>query len=153
MKHRGFTALLLLLLALAVAAGGCSVLDVSDDIERANQAAYNLDQSRIQDAVLSYWYMSYAELPVLNATVVIDGQACFIIDMCLLLSGGALEGVPISSTDIDGAGNDNCDAGGCQCDPGAHYVWAVDYGVHVYSMCVGAGCEAYNTDGYQGAWP
>lgn len=72
----------------------------------------------------------------------------FIIDICKLMYS-----VPDGFAAVDGDNNDNCDAGDCQCDANANYIWLLDSYGKVFSKCVGDACLSNESDGYQGIWP
>ena len=89
-------------------------------------------------------------LPVSGLNVSLEDPAgtYFIIDICELMNY-----VPDGFAAVDGDGNDNCDAGDCECDASASYIWLLDSYGKVFSKCVGSKCEADDSDGYQGIWP
>ena len=89
-------------------------------------------------------------LPVsaMNASLQDPEGTYFIIDICDLMNY-----VPDGFATVDGEGNDNCDAGTCECSANASYVWLLDSYGDVFSRCVGDGCDSSSSDGYQGVWP
>lgn len=89
-------------------------------------------------------------LPVsgLNASLEEPEGTYFIIDICELMNY-----VPDGFAAVNGSGNDNCDAGGCECQPDASYVWLLDSYGKVFSKCIGDKCKSNDSDGYQGVWP
>ena len=129
--------------------------------EQEPHVKYTATERQLQNAVRSYRLAHNGSLPVLDVPgdedIVIKKTAggtvtVQIIDVCALLSGGYLAEMPEGVADITGEDNDNCD-GGCDCQPGAHYVWLADAIGLVYSVCLGDGCWEEMRDGYDGIWP
>ena len=89
-------------------------------------------------------------LPVsdMNASLDDPEGIYFIIDICELMNY-----VPDGFAAVEGEGNDNCDAGNCECDANASYVWLLDSYGKIFSKCVGDKCSSSGSDGYQGVWP
>ena len=128
--------------------------EAADAVE-VSETAHNADAESVQTAVLAYYATENGEWPITGATINIDGTDYDIIDMCELVEpsdGGLpyLTLVPHSCTAV--AGDDNCDAGACACDPAAHYIWAIDTTTGtVYSACT---LDAPNyVDGYREVYP
>jgi hypothetical protein len=120
------------------------------------QAAYNVVQDDIQNAVTGYATDHQGNWPILNYAYNISGcTMCPIIDIDALLTsnGGMLRNVPAGICSIYGAHNDNCDGGAYGCSSSNHYVWVIDNYGNVYSFCVGNDCNSNDASGYQGVWP
>ncbi|MFA5375134.1 MAG: hypothetical protein WC455_05180 [Dehalococcoidia bacterium] len=114
----------------------------------------NKEYSEVVD-ILTTEVMEYKahhedNLPVsgLNTSLEDPAGTYFIIDICALMNY-----VPDGFAAVDGDSNDNCDAGGCQCDTNASYIWLLDSYGKVFSRCVGDKCSFNESDGYQGVWP
>jgi len=90
------------------------------------------------------------DLPVSGMNTSLENPAgtYFLIDICELMNY-----VPDGFASVQGDNNDNCDAGGCQCHAGAHYIWLLDSYGKVLSKCVGDSWKTSSSDGYQGIWP
>ena len=126
------------------------------ELPSPDEAAHTTAYNQIQNAVVAYATDSNGVFPTINGIVNISGYDLQIVDICSLLTteGGMLSEVPEGVASINGPDNDNCDAGCDGCLDTNHYIWAVDeYDGYVPSICVGANCSEYNTDGYQGVWP
>lgn len=111
---------------------------------------YNAVADKLTDEIAEYKAHHDGNLPISGTTITLtkpDGSYP-VIDICKLMNY-----VPDGFAAIDGETNDNCDAGGCQCNTAAHYIWAVDTQGNVVSKCVGDKCGSNNSDGYQGVWP
>ena len=91
-----------------------------------------------------------SNLPISGANITLANPAgdYFIIDICKLMNY-----VPEGCAAVEGAGNDNCDAGSCQCSANASYIWLLDSYGKVFSKCVSDKCGSNESDGYQGIWP
>lgn len=151
----GFTLieLLIVMVILAILAG-IVIVSVTGVMGTAEQRAYDMEANTIGHAVLAY-FAATGSWPTTGATINIDGTDHDIIDMCELVnpSGGGLaylEGVPRSCAEV--AGDDNCDAGACDCAPNAHYIWAIDTAtIAIHSACTE---DAPNyVDGYRDVYP
>ena len=107
------------------------------------------------------------ELPVLNGSLVIDGEECRILDMVIVGFGARIYYdadtvmVPQSCKHINGSSNDNCDTpvefvtfdSQDLCNPDGHYIWAVCEDERIKSTCIGDDCLANNESGFQGVYP
>lgn len=109
---------------------------------------YNSTESKIASEVAEYRNTHDGELPISGTSVTLaePSGTYFIIDICALMNY-----VPQGCASIEG--NDNCDAGDCQCAADEHYIWLVDSYGTVFSKCIGDGCKSNEADGYQGVWP
>jgi hypothetical protein len=114
----------------------------------------NKDYKAVVDKLISeitdYKTHNEGSLPVSGTAITLQNTAgtYFIIDICKLK--------PYMSEDcaaVEGAGNDNCDAGVCQCNANASYIWLLDTSGKVFSKCVGDKCKSNESNGYQGIWP
>jgi hypothetical protein len=116
---------------------------------------YGVFKHNVQNAVQDYQDKNEGNLPIVNGTVTVNSSLYRIIDICALLvsEGGKLNQVSDNCASINGANNDNCDAGCEGCTEYSHYIWIVNESGHVYSTCVGLNCSTYNKSGYQGIWP
>ena len=133
--------LLIVLVILAILAG-VIVLAVGGIFGRTGEQAYNLVKDELQLGVTGYMTNASHDLPVMAANNTN-------IDVCLLIgSEELLREVP------DGvrAANGNCST---VLSDDNHYIWVVDDGGNVGSVCVDVGTELCDaaTDGYQGQWP
>jgi len=111
---------------------------------------YNAVVDILNTEVAEYKVHHENNLPVsgMNASLNDPAGTYFIIDICELMNY-----VPDGFAAVDGDGNDNCDAGGCQCDINASYVWLLDSYGTVFSKCVGDACKTSESNGHQGVWP
>lgn len=102
----------------------------------------------LNDEIEQFQAYNQGDLPVSEFTVSLEKPegTYLIIDICRL-------NVPQNFAAVDGEGNDNCDAGTCECSANASYVWLLDSYGDVFSRCVGSGCDSNSSDGYQGVWP
>lgn len=102
----------------------------------------------LNDEIEQFQAYNQGDLPVSGFTVSLEKPegTYLIIDICRL-------NVPQNFAAVDGEGNDNCDAGTCECSANASYVWLLDSYGDVFSRCVGNGCDSSSSDGYQGVWP
>ena len=162
---------ILLIVALALIAAGLIAAFVSDiqgepegvgptptgNYTDPLQVAYDSAREDMQLAVTDWMAnASHLGLPMMaNGSRLLDSpDGVFrLIDVCRLVSDGALPAVPAGCINVSGSDNDNCDEGNCSCHDGAHYVWLIDAAASVYSTCIGTNCTAGNADGYQGVWP
>jgi hypothetical protein len=126
----------------------------TSEMPTPEEAAYNSAYNDLLEAVSSYYIDNDGVFPTINGTVNVSGYDLQILDICALLTsaGGMLSEVSEGVASIEGADNDNCDAGCGGCLAANHYIWAADES-GIYSTCVGADCEANGEDGYQGVWP
>lgn len=168
---RGFTLieLLIVMVILAILAG-IVIVSVGGVIGRGQETAYNADKESVQTAVLAY-HGEKGEWPITVATTIsvdTDDDAVtppedlYVIDMCKLTTAtGADYLIQVPRSCVLDAGADNCDVpdpvgGACSCASNAHYIWAVDDGGLVYSVCMGSGCtcpdDATNCTGHEHAW-
>ena len=125
--------------------------------------AYAIDGMYLENMIWVYKDHISDELPVVNGSVIIDGQECQIIDLVkIYLTTGNYEewvifwGFSQSCISLNGSNNDNCDSGfdkWVTCDPEAHYIWAVCEDEWIKSTCVGDDCLANNERGFQGVYP
>lgn len=110
---------------------------VGGTISVAEDTAYDVEKETLGVAVMCYYVSHGSTWPATDSiNINVDGvlTECKIIDMCRLLDPpggglGYLDVVPYSCAEI--AGSDNCDQAGadgvtCNCDPNAHYIWAMD---------------------------
>ena len=134
--------LLIVLVILAILAG-VIVLAVGGIFGRTGEQAYNLVRDEIQLAVTGYMTNSSHGLPIMttNATN---------IDVCLLLGPDELlRDVPDGVRDANNGGN--CSG----TSDTNHYIWILDDGGNVASVCEDVGADVCDAagDGYQGVWP
>lgn len=125
--------------------------------------AYAIDRTHVEDMAWVYKDHISDELPVVNGSVIIDGQECKILDLVKLHVMSSVEeeyvlwwGIPKSRISINGSNNDNCDSDfnkGVSCNPDAHYIWAVCEDGWTKSTCIGNDCWANNKSGFQGVYP
>jgi hypothetical protein len=111
---------------------------------------YKAVADKLTDEIADYKAHHEGSLPVSGTAITLQNPAgtYFTIDICSLK--------PYMSEDcaaVEGAGNDNCDAGNCECDANANYIWLLDSYGKVFSKCVGGKCHSNESDGYQGIWP
>ena len=111
---------------------------------------YKAVADKLTAEITDYKAHHEGSLPVSGTAVTLQNPAgtYFIIDICKL--------TPYMSTDcaaVEGAGNDNCDAGDCQCNASASYIWLLDTNGKLLSKCAGDKCKSSESDGYQGIWP
>lgn len=119
-------------------------------VDTSTNGSYKAVADKLKTEVTDYGAHHEGNLPVSGTNISLQNPAgtYFIIDICSLM--------PYASEDyaaIEGAGNDNCDTGSCQCNASSHYVWAVDSYGKIVSKCVGDKCKSSESDGYQGIWP
>ena len=109
---------------------------------------YRIFVNTLNDEVEKFQSYNQGDLPVSGFTVSLENPegTYLIIDICRL-------NVPQNFAAVEGEGNDNCDAGNCECSANASYVWLLDSYGKVSSKCVGGGCDSNSSDGYQGVWP
>ena len=116
---------------------------------------YNTPREQIQSAVIGYQADHNGSLPTLNGTYTnANCSNCSVINISALLvaNGGLLRTAP-SSLNLSANGNDNCGGNASLgCKNYSSYIWLVDSGGNVYSICVGKKCNS-NCTGYQGVWP
>jgi prepilin-type N-terminal cleavage/methylation domain-containing protein len=132
--------LLIVLVILAILAG-VIVLAVGGIFGRTGEQAYNLVKDELQLGVTGYMTNASHDLPVMAANNTN-------IDVCLLIGSEELlrevpDGVRTANGNCTGTSNDN------------HYIWVVDDGGNVGSVCVDVGTDICDDagDGYQGQWP
>jgi len=160
-RTHGFTLIeLLIVMMILMILVGVVILSVGNVIGTAKRSAYVTVQDQIRTAVVAYQISSLGSYPLTGNTTVIDGTTYGVIDMCALLASAATPGLFSELPDgcADLPGTDNCEAGGCLCDPAAHYIWAIDISGGVHSTCVNTdenegGCVNESSDGFQGVWP
>lgn len=159
---RGFTLieLLIVMVILAILAG-VVIMAVGGVFGTAHETAYESVKPQIQNGVIEYATSHNGDLPPVigswNQSIVtslgtVNNTA--ILDMCALVaSGGILRTMPDGC--YEGGGNDNCDGvSPCAgCDTSNSYVWYIDNGGNVYSLCPGDDCVSDTDDGYQEVWP
>ena len=107
----------------------------------------------VQTALDTYIASHNGSVPVTarSITLLYPAGTFNILDVCELIGAGdLLEDVPDGFRDDN---FDNCDAGTCDCDDDAHYIWLVDGDGNVLSCCMGNDCDNNYTDGYQSVWP
>jgi hypothetical protein len=111
---------------------------------------YNAVVDILNSEVAEYKLHHDNDLPVSAMNVSLEDPAgtYFIIDICNLMNY-----VPDGFAAVEGDNNDNCDAGGCECDTDASYVWLLDSYGTVFSKCAGEKCKSNASDGHQGVWP
>ncbi len=92
-------------------------------------------------------------------------DAGYVLDLCYLLEYGSgreevYDGfklfpfeLPICCYGQSGQEGTNFYTGSCTNPYSGHYIWLVDDGGNVCSVCVGDDCRANNESGYQGVWP
>ena len=119
-------------------------------VDTSTNGGYKTVADKLTDEVADYKAHNGGSLPVSGTAVTLQNPAgtYFIIDICKLM--------PYMSTDcaaVEGAGNDNCDAGDCQCSANASYIWLLDTNGKLLSKCVSDKCGSNESDGYQGIWP
>ncbi|MEA1958560.1 MAG: CARDB domain-containing protein [Chloroflexota bacterium] len=110
-------------------------------------------KGEIQTALDTYTASHNGSIPdtTRSITLLYPAGTFNILDICELIGAGdLLEGVPTGCRDDN---FDNCDAGTCNCDSGAHYIWLVDLDGNMLSSCMGNDCDTNYTDGYQSVWP
>jgi prepilin-type N-terminal cleavage/methylation domain-containing protein len=144
-KH-GFTLieLLIVMVILAILAG-VVVMAVGGIFGQAKSRAYDTIKPQIQNGVTAYTTTYQGDLPeaVSNSTYTVITEAgqnvsgCYVFDLCSITGvGEILRQVPDGC--MQGGGDDNFDAVNASCAPtgaGQHYVWVIDSGGNVYSMC------------------
>lgn len=160
---RGFTLieLLIVMVILAILAG-VVIMAVGGVFGTAHETAYESVKPQIQNGVIEYATSHNGDLPPVigswNQSIVtslgtVNNTA--ILDMCALVaSGGILRTMP-DGCYLDAGGDDNCDGvSPCAgCDANNSYVWYIDSGGNVYSLCPGDDCVSMTDDGYQDVWP
>lgn len=114
---------------------------------------YDSTRARIERAVMDYRGAHELEVPFTEGYVIIGSYPYKIVDICALVDGGFLPGVPAGTAAFDGEDNDNCDGGGCSCQAESHYVWVANEWGNVYSTCWGEGCNMSYAAGFQQVWP
>lgn len=145
---------ILLLSTLACGGGGpAGPTPTPTSTPTTDEGWYEAVKGRIQDAVIAYLIEHETEVPVTGGRAFIGEVPYNVVDLCLLIDEGLLPRVPAGCGDFEGDSNDNCDAGGCVCDPQAHYVWVVNVWGNVFSTCVGDGCNLSYANGFQDVWP
>lgn len=114
---------------------------------------YNTTMDLIESAVMAYRAENELEVPFTEGYKYIGSYPYKIIDICVLVDGGFLPGVPQGCAAIDGKDNDNCDGGGCKCQAQSHYIWVANQWGNVYSTCEGEACNMTYAHGFQDVWP
>ena len=144
-KHRWKTALIA-----AIILAGIMAVWWFTMLNEPSNGDYKAVADTLKSEVADYKAHHDGSLPVSGATITLAKPAgdYQIIDICKLMNY-----VPAGCAAVDGAANDNCDNGSCQCNASSHYVWAVDSYGKVVSKCVGGKCGSQDSDGYQGVWP
>ncbi|MEA1958558.1 MAG: hypothetical protein U9N44_02640 [Chloroflexota bacterium] len=144
LKNWRTTLSIVIILGVIVAVYWLTMFDTFSD------EGYNSAAGQIAEEVADYRDAHDGDLPTSGTSIALTEPAgtYFIIDICELMNN-----VPEGCAAIEGEDNDNCDAGDCQCDAGAHYLWAVDSYGEVFSKCIGDQCDSNDTDGYRGVWP
>jgi len=123
-------------------------------VKSAYPQAWSDWRDKVQDAVTEYSNANNGSLPVIGGgAVIVDGEQQGVIDTCALVEAKLLPSSPASCISLPGAGDDNCDGGGCSCTAEHHYLWTVDPDGTVGSVCIGETCDRISADGYQGVWP
>jgi hypothetical protein len=114
---------------------------------------YETTRARIKSAVMDYRAAHELEVPFTEGYTFLGSAPYKIIDICALVDGGFLPGVPQGCAAIEGKGNDTCDGGGCACYNDSHYVWVANRWGNVYSTCEGVACNMTYAAGFQQVWP
>jgi hypothetical protein len=114
---------------------------------------YETTRARIKSAVMDYRAAHELEVPFTEGYTFLGSAPYKIIDICALVDGGFLPGVPQGCAAIEGKDNDNCDGGGCVCYNGSHYIWVANQWGNVYSTCEGVACNMTYATGFQQVWP
>lgn len=114
---------------------------------------YDSTRARIERAVMAYRAANELAVPFTEGYTVIGSYPYKMVDICALVKGGFLPGVPAGTAAFDGEDNDNCDGGGCSCQAESHYVWVANEWGNVYSTCWGEGCNMSYASGFQDVWP
>lgn len=114
---------------------------------------YNTTREQIESAVMAYRAENELEVPFTEGYTYIGSYPYKLIDICALVDGGFLSGVPQGCTVIEGEDNDNCDGVGCRCHEDAHYVWVANKWGNVFSTCEGETCNMSYANGFQEVWP
>ncbi len=160
---RGFTLieLLIVMVILAILAG-VVIMAVGGVFGTAHETAYESVKPQLQNGVIEYATDNNGDLPPVigswNQTILtplgsVNNTA--ILDVCSIIGVDRIlrtmpDGVYLGT----GGADDNCDGltcGGCIIDNS--YVWYIDSGGNVYSLCPGDDCTLHDTDGYQDTWP
>ena len=162
---RGFTLieLLIVMVILAILAG-VVIMAVGGVFGTAHETAYESVKPQLQNGVIEYATDNNGDLPPVigswNQSIVtslgsVNNTA--ILDVCAIVGvDRILRTMPDGVYAGGGGADDNCDGltvpcGGCV-DTNS-YVWYIDSGGNVYSLCPGADCTLHDTDGYQDTWP
>jgi hypothetical protein len=119
-------------------------------VDMSTNGDYKAVADKLTDEVADYKAHNGGSLPIFGTAVTLQNPAgtYFIIDICKLMSYMSEDCVA-----VEGAGNDNCDTGGCQCNASASYIWLLDTNGKLFSKCAGDKCSSTESDGYQGVWP
>lgn len=140
--------LLIVLVILAILAG-VIVLAVGGIFGRTGEQAYNLVRDELQLAVTGYMTNSTHGLPTLET----PGNTSY-IDVCLLLGPSELlRDVPDGVNDANNGNGTSTQP--CITSADAHYIWILDGGGNVASICTPVGdgdCTAAGDD-FQDVWP
>lgn len=112
---------------------------------------YESTRARIERAVMAYRAENELEVPFTEGYTFIGSYPYKIVDVCALVDGGFLTGVPQGCAAIDY--DDNCDGGGCACQAESHYIWVANKWGNVYSTCEGETCNMTYAAGFQDVWP
>ena len=112
---------------------------------------YESTRARIESAVMAYRAENELEVPFTEGYTFIGSYPYKIIDICALVDGGFLPGVPQGCAAIEY--DDNCDGGDCVCHNESHYVWVANQWGNVYSTCDGETCNMTYAAGFQEVWP
>lgn len=140
-KRSVTSVVLLLLTVVAVDACSCgSYYNPGAPIEQSKEQAYNVVKPQIENGVTAYMVENLGERPtvigsyeVSTDTGTIDAD---VFDICAIVgTGELLRTVPDGCAQLPGADNDNFDAGGCSPSGAGHYIWVIDAGGSVYSVC------------------
>jgi len=162
-SKRGFTLieLLIVMVILAILAG-VVIMAVGGVFGTAHETAYESVKPQLQNGVIEFATDNNGALPptIGNATIIntdLGNVSATVLDVCAIIGVDRIlrtmpDGVYLGA----GGDNDNCDGatvpcGGCEAT--SSYVWYIDSGGNVYSLCPGADCILHDTDGYQDTWP
>jgi hypothetical protein len=119
-------------------------------VDMSTNGGYKAVADKLKTEVADYKAHHDGTLPVSGTAITLQNPAgtYFVIDICSLMNY-----IPDGAASVDGESNDNCDAGECQCNASASYIWLLDTNGKLFSKCVGDKCSSTESDGYQGVWP